>query len=265
MRGVGVKWPIVGSMRVDQIALQLWTVRDLVAADPRAALRAVADVGYRSVELAHLADTPASELAPVLRECGLQAMGEHIGIDRLRADIGSILDRLTALDCPRAIVPWLPEEDRRTAHGVRRLVAELNSLGRVLEDRGFRLGYHNHAFEFEPLDESTVWDILLAELAPNVDFELDVYWAAVGGRDPVATIEQAAGRIRLLHMKDRAPGTEPHDAPAGEGTLGMSRIVAAGRDASVEWYVAEQDEPREALADIATAYRNLADLSGSVA
>lgn len=47
-----------------------------------------------------------------------------------------------------------------------------------------RLGYHNHAFEFAPLDGTTVWEVLLAELSPAIEIELDVQWAAVGGRDP---------------------------------------------------------------------------------
>ena len=57
-----------------------------------------------------------------------------------------------------------------------------------LAERGIRLGYHNHAFEFAPLERTTVWAILLAELPAEVELELDVYWAAVGGRDPLAEI-----------------------------------------------------------------------------
>ena len=108
-----------------------------------------------------------------------------------------------------------------------------------------------------------MWDILLAELPPEVDLELDVYWAAVGGRDPVAEIRAASDRVRLLHMKDRAAGPEPHDAPAGEGNLAFPEIVAAASAAGVEWYVVEQDEPNDALAEVGRALRYLESLSGS--
>ena len=84
----------------------------------------------------------------------------------------------------------MPEEDRATADDVRRFAAELGEFAGRLAGRGIRLGYHNHAFEFAPLEETTVWDVLLAELPPEVELELDVYWAAVGGRDPVAEIER---------------------------------------------------------------------------
>ena len=63
----------------------------------------------------------------------------------------------------------------------------------------------------------------------------------------MAEIRATAGRVRLLHMKDRAPGPEPHDAPAGEGTLPFPEIVEAARAAGVEWYIAEQDDPRDTL------------------
>ena len=247
-------------MRTDQIALQLWTVRDLLARDVPGTLRAVAAAGYRSVELAGLPELTTADLAAELRKAGLRPIAEHVGIDRLRADPSLVVDRLDELGCPRAIVPWLPEEERRTADDVRRFASELNSLAVLLADRAITLGYHNHQFEFAPLDSTTVWEIFLAELAPQSVLELDVYWASVGGRDPVDVINNAHGRIRLLHMKDRAPGSEAHDAPAGAGMLDMRAIVRAAQGAGVEWYVAEQDEPRELLENIATAYRNLAAL-----
>jgi len=250
-----------GAMRHDQIALQLYTVRRLAAVDLPGTLRAVAAAGYRAVEIAGLPDIDAGELARLLEEHGLQAIAAHEGIERLREDADAVADRLATLECPRLIVPWIPDADRRTPADVRRYAAELGELAERFAQRGIRLGYHNHAFEFEPLDGTTVWDVLLGELPPGVEIELDVYWAAVGGRDPVAEIGATADRVRLLHMKDRAPGTEPRDAPAGEGTLPFPAIVEAARAAGIEWYIAEQDEPRSPLEDIASAYRYLESLA----
>jgi len=186
-------------MRHDQIALQLYTLRRLAAVDLPGTLAAVADAGYRHVELAGLPETGPGELA------------------------------------------------RR--------------LARAVADRGLRLGYHNHAFEFAPLAGTTVWDVLLAELAPEVAIELDVYWAAAGGRDAVEVIRATADRVRLLHMKDRSGGSEPHDTPAGEGTLDFPAIVAAGRAVGVEWYVIEQDEPQDPIADVTRALGYLGSLA----
>jgi sugar phosphate isomerase/epimerase len=248
-------------MRLDQIALQLYTVRRLAADDLPGTLRAVAAAGYRSVEIAGLPETPGHELRELLDGAGLQAIAAHVGIDQIRAGSDSLCDWLDEIRCRRVIVPWLPEDERRTADDVRRFANELNERAAALSVRGIRLGYHNHDFEFVPLDGTTVWDVLVGELAPQVDIELDVFWTSIGGRNPVAVIDAVGGRIRLLHMKDRAPGSVPRDAPAGEGTLAMAEIVDAGDRAGVEWYIAEQDEPHAVLRDIASAYDHLADLA----
>lgn len=258
-------------MRHDQIALQLYTVRRLAAVDLPGTLRAVAAAGYRAVEVAGLPETAPGELARLLDEAGLRVVAAHEGIERLRDDAGAVADRSAEIGCPRVIVPWLPEGDRRTADDVRRFAAELGGFARSFAERGIRLGYHNHAFEFAPFEDTTIWDLLLAELPPEVEIELDVYWVAVGGRDPVAelratdelqaTAGRTAGRVRLLHMKDRAAGPEPHDVPAGEGTLPFPEIVQAARAAGVEWYIAEQDEPHVPLDDIGRAFRYLESLA----
>jgi sugar phosphate isomerase/epimerase len=248
-------------MRTDQIAVQLWTVRESMARDLPGTLQDVAAAGYVAVELAGLAATPTDDLATYLRDAGLRVAASHEGIERLRGDLDALATRLHALGCDRLVVPWLPEDERRDRAGVQRFAAELGEYARRLATTGIALGYHNHAFEFAPLDGTTVWDVLLAELPPEVEIELDVYWAAVGGRDPVAEIRALGQRVRLLHMKDRSGGQAAHDVPAGEGTLPFPDIVAAARAAGVEWYVAEQDEPADALADIRRAYRYLASLA----
>ena len=248
-------------MQLDQIALQLYTVRGLAAADLPGTLRAVATAGYRAVELAGLPDVAPAELARLLEEAQLLVIASHEGIDRLRDDADAVADRLAQVGCPRVIVPWMPEEDRRTGDDVRRFAAALGGFARRFGEQGIRLGYHNHSFEFAAFEGTTIWDILLAELPPEIDIELDVYWAAVAGRDPVAEILATAGRVRLLHMKDLVPGAQPHDAPAGEGTLPFAEIVQEGRTAGVEWYIAEQDEPQQPLNDIASALRYLERLA----
>ena len=248
-------------MRHDQIALQLYTVRRLAAVDLAGTLRAVAAAGYRAVELAGLPNIAPADLARLLHEAGLQVVAAHEGIDRLRDDADAVADRMAEIGCPRVIVPGMPEGDRLTADDVRRFGAALGGFARRFAERGIRLGYHNHAFEFAPFDGTTIWEILLDELPPEIEIELDVYWAAVGGRDPVVEIVSTAGRVRLLHMKDRAPGPEPHDLPAGEGILPFPAIVQEARSAGVEWYIAEQDEPREPLDDIARAFRYLESLA----
>jgi sugar phosphate isomerase/epimerase len=140
------------------------------------------------------------------------------------------------------------------------VAAELGMLADRLAARGIRLGYHNHASELEPRDGGSVWALLTGALPGSVELEIDVLWASVGGHDPAELIATHADRVRLLHMKDRAAGAEPRDMPVGAGVLRWPAILAAARAAGVEWYIAEQDEPADALVDIASARRHLEGL-----
>jgi sugar phosphate isomerase/epimerase len=249
-------------MRHDQIALQLYTVRRLMADDLPGTLRAVAAAGYRNVELAGIPDDWWRGLPAALADAGLHAVGAHEGIDRLRADPTAVADRLAAAGCQRVIVPWMPPADRGTVADVQRFAAELGALAEQFTARGMAFGYHNHDFEFAPVEGTTAWDVLRTELPATVDLEVDVYWVSVAGLDPVTVLRSVAGRLRLLHMKDRAPGTAIHDAPVGSGILDMPGIVEAGRSADVDWYVVEQDEPGDAIAEITASAVYLESLAG---
>jgi sugar phosphate isomerase/epimerase len=248
-------------MRPDQIAVQLYTLRAETARDLPGTLHSVATAGYRAVELAGLPPIEPERLRDLLAAEQLESMAAHESLESLRADTGAVLDRLVTLGCPRIVVPWLPERERSDSQGVRRLAAELGAIARVCASRGISLGYHNHAFEFAALDGTTVWDVLLDALPIEVELEIDVYWAAVGGRDPVEVIRDAGARVRLLHMKDMAPGSERSDVTPGDGILSWREIVAAGTAADVAWYVVEEDNPRDAIAEIARGFAYLRGLA----
>ncbi len=248
-------------MRHDQIALQLYTVREAAAIDLGATLDAAAAIGYRAVEVAGLPDVSRASLAAMLRASGLRPVATHISIDELRRDPDGVGEGLSTLGCERAVVPWLPEADRAAVSDVRQFATELGKYADRLIVSGIRLGYHNHAFEFAPLEGTTVWDVLLDSMPPAVDFEVDVYWVARGGADPAREIGRVGDRVRSIHMKDLALEPEPHDAPAGEGVLAFPAIVAAGRAAGVDWYIAEQDDAVDPLRDAATAFRYLESLA----
>jgi sugar phosphate isomerase/epimerase len=248
-------------MRTDQIAVQLYTVRALMVHDLEGTLRAVSGAGYRSVELAGLPALSTTELRDQLAAANLAPVASHEGLDGLRADLGGVLERMVAIGCPRIVVPWLPPADRADRDAVRRIAQEIGRIAETSAERGIRVGYHNHDFEFAPLDGTTMWDVLLDELPAGVDLELDVYWATVGGRDPVELMRGLGDRLRLLHMKDMASGPGREDVAPGDGILAWPEIVAAGTAQGVERYVVEEDNPRDAIAEISRGHAFLRTLA----
>jgi sugar phosphate isomerase/epimerase len=89
----------------------------------------------------------------------------------------------------------------------------------------------------------TVRDFLFAHTDPaSVTFELDTYWAAFAGIDPVDYLQRHSGRASLVHLKDMTP--ERTFTEVGAGTLPVVEIIAAARASGVQGYIVENDQPR---------------------
>jgi sugar phosphate isomerase/epimerase len=245
-------------MRREQISLQLYTVREETARDMPGTLRKVAEIGYPAVEFAGYGDLAPQDLKTILDDLGLRASGVHVPFDSWQTDPEMVLDDMQALDCNHAVVPMAPGEHRRNEASVTRLAEDLTRWGEMCRQEGVTLSYHNHDFEFAPMGRSTMWDVLVRETDPAmVHLELDLYWIKYGGADPENALRDVADRVSLVHLKDIAPDDTLSDLPVGEGTLPWSGLIQAADAAGVEWYIAEQDNPRDALEDVKTSLQYL--------
>ena len=247
-------------MRRDQIALQLYTVRSRTQEDFLGTLKAVAEMGYPAVEFAGFGGHPAVELRRALDEYGLRAMAAHVPFDQFASRLHEVCAELRTLGVEYAVVPFLGEDRRGDVDQARWLAETFNEWGDRCKDEGVRFGYHNHAFEFDTLpgeQPTTMYDILLAETDPNVvALEFDIFWARYAGVDPLALINRHPDRFPLLHVKDMAEGDDRADAPVGDGVIDWSPILEAA-EATVAWYIVEQDHPRDPLADVDRSLRFL--------
>jgi sugar phosphate isomerase/epimerase len=257
-----------GNVKAEQVALQLYTVRAETTRDFAGTLRALGAMGYRAVEFAGFGNLSAGELRAVLDEAGIQAMGAHVQFNAWESNLDGVFADLHTLGCAHAVVPALPPEWRNPdAARLRELAGRFNDWGRRSQAEGLRFSYHNHAFEFVPLagaTSGTFYEALAGATDPAlVGLELDVFWAQAGGHDPIARIERYAGRLPLIHVKDMTgSGDTRADAPVGEGDLPWRDILAAGDAAGGEWYIVEQDHPRDAMDDVRTSLRNLEKMAG---
>jgi sugar phosphate isomerase/epimerase len=259
-------------MKSAQIGLQLYTVREQTVRDMPGTLRRVAEIGYGAVEFAGWGSSMPREIREVLDGEGIRAIGAHVPFVDLETRPLQALAECAIVGCDWVVVPSVPEGWRSSPEQVGRLGERLNSLGELCRAEGLRLAYHNHDVEFMPLDGAdrpdgngalTAWSIVAAETSPElVDLELDLYWAAFAGREPHEVLRAAGDRIRLVHMKDMAADEARSDAPVGEGSLPWAAILEAAEEARVEWFIIEQDEPRDAFADVERSLRNLRRLSG---
>lgn len=227
------------------VALQLYTVRDQLKEDFAGTVRAVAAMGYVGVELAGYGGLSAPELKRLLSDLGLRVAGDHVGLDRLEGQLDAALDFCQEIGAEHVVCPFLPPNRRQGADAWKALASTLNGIGERCAARGLPFCYHNHAFEFEPVDGSNGFQLLYEQTDPrNVLMELDAFWAKKGGKDPAAILQRYPGRCPLLHLKDMTADAEQTFAEVGEGTMDFQALFAAAPTAGVRWYIVEQDRCR---------------------
>ena len=210
-----------------RLYLQLYSLRHEMAADAEGTLRRVRSLGFDGVELAGDYGWTADRWRALLDETGLTVIAAHMALESLEADVAARLKFQRTLGASRIVVPSLRKE-LQTVDGYHDAARRLNALGQRLADEGFALGYHNHAFEFHPLDKSggsCGIDILLAETHPPfVHFEFDTFWLEQGGRNAVEFIRQNEGHAFLIHAKDRRR-RDGVDVPAGQGDVDFHALI----------------------------------------
>src|SRR5260221_10081540 len=87
-------------MRQDQIAVQLYTLRALMAGDLAGTLRQVSRAGFRAVELAGLPPLTPEALRDHLAAEDLRPIASHESLESLRQDFDGVVARLAVLRPP---------------------------------------------------------------------------------------------------------------------------------------------------------------------
>jgi sugar phosphate isomerase/epimerase len=231
-------------------SVQLYTVREALAEDLPGTLHRLAEIGYDQVEPFALTRY-AGALGPALAAEGLVAPTAHQSFVG-QPDADAVFAAAAGLGIATVVDPRVPRERWESADGVRSVADDLNAAADAAAAHGVRVGYHNHAQELEIRHGGrTALELLVDALDEQVVLEVDAYWAAVGGEDPVALLERLGGRVHALHLKDGPPTGEVADQVAlGRGPLPLREVVAAAPDAL---RVVELDDTRgdrfTALAD----------------
>ncbi len=199
------------------IGLQLYSLRDAMAEDVKSALAKIAEMGYTNLEMASYSDgnlygMPAAEFRKMAEDAGLKITGAHVGAGYNKETEAEklewwkkALDTHAAIECKNVVIPSIGISDATTADDVKAIAEYFNKVGVMASERGLRLAFHNHAREFEQRDGEVIMDSLINGTDSSLmSYELDVYWATVGGVDPAEYIGKYSGRFPLLHIKDES-------------------------------------------------------------
>lgn len=233
-------------MRLDQVAAQLYTLRDHLKTPAQIAstLRKVRKMGYRAVQVSGMGPIDPEDLSVMLNDEGLLCCSTHENAATLLESPETVVERLNILGCTYTAYPYPTGIDLSNLRAVKSFAQKLNSAGRVLHESGKVLTYHNHDIEFVRIRERPILDILFAETSPQfVRAELDTHWVQAGGASPAGWCRKLTGRLPMLHMKDYAvtPNRTRVFAEIGSGNLEWGEILRAAEQSGCTWYIVEQD------------------------
>jgi len=253
--------------------LQMFTFFDSMD-DVNATFKRIAEIGYVEIESA-FSKKPGfygykpKEFADLLNGMGLKWKSHHVlgtpfvpppGMKMPNGPDGKpmVIPKMNTLKDEADIiinemveggVEWLvcANITINTPADIKTAVEILNKTDEACKKKGLKFAYHNHDWEFKPVEGKIPYDIFLKET--QVKMELDLAWAIKGGQDPVAMFKKDPGRYPLWHVKD-LDSTHENILPVGSGTLDFKRIFAASESAGLEYYFIEHDMPKDAWASI---------------
>jgi len=236
------------------IGAQMFTLRDHLKTPEAIAqtLHRVAEMGYPGIQVSAFGPIDTDDLAGLLKKENLACAATHVSMDFMK-DVDACLAYHEKLGCQYTAVGGCGKRDETRAEAFVEWAKEFNEVAGKLNERGLRVGYHNHAFELMQFDGVTALELIAQNTDAHVWFEIDTYWIAAGGGDPAAWIRWAKGRLPAVHFKDMTVGTGQQQkmCEVGSGNLNWPAILDACREAGVEHYLVERDtgdlDPFESL------------------
>lgn len=242
---------------VKEIGMQLYSVRDLLAPgaayenNMAALLDTLGKMGYTHFEAANYNDGKFYGLTPeefkkAADAAGVKITSSHTGralndeelksgdISKFLADWDAMVDAHKAAGISYIVLPGMWPS--KTLADLQKQCDALSEAGRRAAAKGVKIGYHNHSFEFEKIEDVPMIDYMIEHTDPEaVLFEMDVYWAMMAQASPVDYFNKYPGRFKLLHIKDRREIGQ-------SGMVGFDAIFNNTDKAGTETYYVEIEE-----------------------
>lgn len=246
--------------KVEKIGVQLYTLRKEMEVDFEGTLRKVAALGYDELEFAGLYGRDPRTVKALVTRLGMDAVSSHIFWSDLKKDPAAAIAETKALGARYMVLAWLPLKQRDTIVKWKEWIIFLNKVGKLADQAGVKFAYHNHEFEFQPIDGVLPYDLMLEQLDPQyIDLELDLYWTALAGVDPIQLFKDNPGRFTMFHVKDM----NQHDdsmVDVGSGRIDFAAIFTQQELSGAKHYFVEHDSSAQPLVTLKNSINYLQEL-----
>ncbi len=225
--------------------IQLWTLRDIIDANPKQTIADVAKMGFTQIESFEGKQgifwgmTP-QDFGSFLKDQNLSIISAHCDWTK---DLSRKASEVASIGGKYIVCPWLGPQ--KTIDDYKKASEQFNKAGIICRQEGLRFAYHNHDYSFKELEGQLPQDIFMSYTDDAlVDFEMDMYWVVTAGVDPVSYLEKHKNRFKLCHIKDRTKNsTEQFDScTLGEGNIDYANILKKAKDLGMQHFIYEQEK-----------------------
>jgi sugar phosphate isomerase/epimerase len=234
---------IKAATKLGKIGVQLYTVRGEMSKDFEGSLKKIADIGYKEVEFAGYYNRTPQQVKEILNRYGLEAPSAHVPLNDIQTKMDAAIETAKIIGHKLLVCPWLDVKDRKTIDDYKHHAATFNKAAEACRKAGIEFAYHNHDFEFIPIDGKMPFDVILEGTDRNlVKIELDLYWVKKGKQNALTLMSNNPGRIVAFHVKDMDNTPKEFFTEVGRGTINFKEIFAQSKKAGVKYFIVEQDQ-----------------------
>lgn len=240
------------------IGLQVYSVRNEAQKDLAAVLAQVAEMGYDGVEFAGYYNWPAEKIRKVLDQHNLKCCGTHTGVNEMMGErFAKTIEFNKTIGNKNMIAPSGMRTNSKES--CIEFAKQLSEIAAKAKEQGMRVGYHNHAGEFDAKGGFIPWEVFASNSSKDVILQVDIGHVARSGADPAKYMVKFPGRLVTVHVKDFAKGKP--DPVVGEGEVDWPAMFKICEGAGgTEWYIIEDESNTQVMQRIKTDIDNLRKL-----
>ncbi|MEP7142658.1 MAG: sugar phosphate isomerase/epimerase [Ferruginibacter sp.] len=242
-------------MFAQEIGLQLYSLRTQFKTDVPGTLAKIKEWKITKIEGGGTYGLPVEEYKKFLQQNNLEMVSWGADFNELAKDPQTIISSAKAFGAKYIMCAWIPhKEGEFTIEDVKKAIGVFSTAGKLMSENGLKFCYHPHGYEFGAYNNGTMFDYMVKNTDPKyVNYEMDVFWVKHPGQDPVALLKKYPTRFLLLHLKDRAPGTEGNQdgrAPdesnvvLGKGDVGIAAIMKEAKKIGIKYCFIEDESPK---------------------
>lgn len=238
-----------------EVGTQLYSFRNQFSSDIPGTLKKISDMGIRVVEGGDSYGMPQEAFMDLLEKNNLRVTSIGADYNELKNNIEQVITKARAYRAEYVVCFWIPHKgEQLTLTEAEEGARVFNAAGARLQEAGISLCYHPHGYEFASAENGTVFDHLLRIMDPRyANIEMDVFWIKQPGQDPLSLLRRYPNRIKLMHLKDRKPGTPgsnngkadvESNVTLGEGDVGIEALVLEARRMKIPYLFIEDESSR---------------------